>query len=58
MKGGLHPRDEIAMMNDRKEMEEEEAIYGGPEMEFNSNDIQLEISRVNVNFDEDDDDDK
>lgn len=56
MKGGLHPRDEIAMMNDRKEMEEEEAIYGRTEMEFNSNDIQLEISRVDVNFDEDDDD--
>ncbi|VVC26842.1 SIT4 phosphatase-associated protein family [Cinara cedri] len=54
--GGLHPRDEIVMMNIRKKLEKG-AIYGQPELEFNSNDIQLGISRVDVNFDEDDDDD-
>lgn len=57
LKGGLHPRDEMAIMNVRKEMEEDEAIYGRPEIEFNSNDNQLGISRVDINFDEDDDDD-
>jgi len=55
--GGLHPRDEMALMNDRKEMEEDEAIYGRHEIEFSNNDNQLGISRVNINFDEDDDDD-
>lgn len=53
----MHPRDEIAMVNVGKEIEEEEAIYGRPEMEFNSHDIQLGISRVDINFDENDDDD-
>ncbi|XP_050419591.1 serine/threonine-protein phosphatase 6 regulatory subunit 3 [Adelges cooleyi] len=53
--GGLHPRDEIAIMNVRKD--EDEAIYGRPEIEFNSNDNQLGVSRVDINFDDDDEDD-
>lgn len=36
---------------------EDEAIYEGTEIEFNSNDNQLGISRVDINFDEDDDED-
>jgi len=56
-KGGLHPRDEIAIMTIRKEMEEEEAIYERPEIEFSNNDNQLGVSRVDINFDEDNDDD-
>lgn len=53
----------MAIMNVRKEMEEDEAIYGRPEIEFNSNDNQLGISGIDLNFDEedyddDDDDDK
>lgn len=55
-KGGIHPREEKAL-DDRKEMEEDEAIYGLPETEFNINDNQLGVSRVDINFDEDDDDD-
>lgn len=55
--GGLHPRDEMAIMNIRKEMEEEEAIYGRPEIEFSNSDNQLGVSRVDINFDEDNDDD-
>ncbi|XP_029342351.1 serine/threonine-protein phosphatase 6 regulatory subunit 3 isoform X1 [Acyrthosiphon pisum] len=54
--GGIHPREEKAL-DDRKEMEEDEAIYGRPETEFNINDNQLGVSRVDINFDEDDDDD-
>jgi len=61
LKGGLHPRDEMAIMNIRKEMEEEEAIYGRPEIEFSNNDNQFGVSRVDINFgvdnDEDDDED-
>jgi len=38
-------------------MEEDEAIYGRPETEFNINDNLLGVSRVEINFDEDDDDD-
>ncbi|XP_050539705.1 serine/threonine-protein phosphatase 6 regulatory subunit 3-B [Daktulosphaira vitifoliae] len=53
--GGLHPRDEIAIMNVRKEIDEDEAIYGRPGIEFNSNDNQLGISRIDINFDDDDD---
>jgi len=55
-KGGIHPREEKAL-DDRKEMEEDEAIYGRPGTEFNINDNQLGVSRVDINFDEDDDDD-
>ncbi|XP_050055159.1 serine/threonine-protein phosphatase 6 regulatory subunit 3 isoform X1 [Aphis gossypii] len=55
--GGIHPREEKAL-DDRKEMEEDEAIYGRPETElFNINDNLLGVSRVEINFDEDDDDD-
>ncbi|XP_025202577.1 serine/threonine-protein phosphatase 6 regulatory subunit 3 isoform X2 [Melanaphis sacchari] len=54
--GGIHPREEKAL-DDRKEMEEDEAIYGRPEIEFNINDNLVGISRVEINFDEDDDDD-
>ncbi|XP_022173442.1 serine/threonine-protein phosphatase 6 regulatory subunit 3 [Myzus persicae] len=54
--GGIHPREEKAL-DDRKEMEEDEAIYGRPEIEFNINDNELGVSRVDINFDEDDDDD-
>lgn len=56
LKGGLHPRDEMAIMNIRKGMEEEEGIYGRPEIEFSNNDNQLGVSRVDINFDEDNDD--
>jgi hypothetical protein len=55
-KGGVHPRDENAAMDSRKEMEEE-AIFGHSEIEFNSNDNELGISRGNINFDDDDEDD-
>jgi len=55
-KGGIHPLEEKAL-DDRKEMEEDEAIYGRPEIEFNINDNQLGVSRVDINFDEDDDED-
>ncbi|XP_026822188.1 serine/threonine-protein phosphatase 6 regulatory subunit 3 isoform X1 [Rhopalosiphum maidis] len=54
--GGIHPREEKAL-DDRKEMEEDEAIYGRPEIEFNINDNIIGVSRVEINFDEDDDDD-
>ncbi|XP_025414075.1 serine/threonine-protein phosphatase 6 regulatory subunit 3 isoform X2 [Sipha flava] len=54
--GGVHPRDENAAMDSRKEMEEE-AIFGHSEIEFNSNDNELGISRGNINFDDDDEDD-
>ncbi|KAL5244738.1 hypothetical protein ACI65C_012148 [Semiaphis heraclei] len=54
--GGIHPREEKAL-DDRKEMEEDEAIYGRPEIGFNINENQLGIDRVDINFDEDDDDD-
>lgn len=56
LKGGLHPRDEIAIMNVRKAMEEDEAIYGRPEVEFNSNDNQL--GNISSNFYDDDDDEE
>lgn len=55
LKGGLHPREEMAMLNVRKELEDDEEIYERSEIEFNSND-QLGISRVDINFDEVDDD--
>lgn len=37
-------------------MEDDEAMYGRSEIEFNIND-NLGVSRLDINFDEDDDDD-
>lgn len=43
------------MISVRKAMEEDEAIYGRPEIDLNSNDNQL--GNTSINFDDDDDDD-
>lgn len=42
-------------MSVKKAMEEDEAIYGRHEIDFNSNDNQP--GNISINFDDDDDDD-
>lgn len=58
LKGGLHPKDEIALQNEKKAMEENNAIYERSEGEFNSNDNHLGNIRVNFEEDDDEEDDK